>query len=317
GAPCGRRRRRSHRALRRPRRADRADASGTEPRGSRAWRSARRPVGGHAASGRLRHPRRPRPLRYPVRRTSALLLLLLVGCVRHAPGLPPLRVGTTGDYPPFSTGAGETPAGFDVEVARRFAADTGRRVEFVPFRRSELVREMVSGRFDVAMSGVRMRPERALVGTFTRPVAESGAVVLIRPEYARSTARVDLLGLRLGVNAGGYLEQVARRLFPHAILVPSADNRSLPVLLGRGSIEALLTDDVEADTFEAALGTVRRIGPLTRDRKAYLAREPGLARELDEWLRARDADGSLAAMRVKMLGPARGGPQTVADSDLR
>src|SRR5262245_11733944 len=227
----------------------------------------------------------------PVRRTSALLLLLLVGCVRHAPGLPPLRVGTTGDYPPFSTGAGETPAGFDVEVARRFASDTGRPIEFVPFRWSELVTDLVSGRFDVAMSGVTMRPERALIGTFTRPVAESGAVVLIRPEYARSAARVDLVGLRLGVNAGGYLEQVARRLFPHAMLVPSADNRSLPLLLARGSIEALLTDDVEADTFEAVLGTVRRIGPLTRDRKAYLAREPGLARELDEWLRARDADG--------------------------
>src|SRR5262249_60991129 len=152
GGQCGGRVRRSHRALRRPRGADRADASGTEPRGSRAWRSARRPVGGHAASGRLRHPRRPRPLRYPVRRTRALFLLLLVGCVRHAPGLPPLRVGTTGDYPPFSIGAGGTPAGFDVEVPRRFASDTGRRVEFVPFRWPELIAGLVSGRFDVAIS---------------------------------------------------------------------------------------------------------------------------------------------------------------------
>ncbi|HSG90170.1 MAG TPA: transporter substrate-binding domain-containing protein, partial [Pseudomonadales bacterium] len=69
---------------------------------------------------------------------------------------PVLRVGTSGDYPPFSR-AGE---GFDVDVAKRLARDLGMRIEWVPFRWPELERRLRAGDFDVVMSGVTWRPER-------------------------------------------------------------------------------------------------------------------------------------------------------------
>jgi ABC-type amino acid transport substrate-binding protein len=61
------------------------------------------------------------------------------------------------------------------------------------------------------MGGVTMRPERAVAGTFTRPITRAGAVVLVP---AGGTPRIDRPGLRLGVNAGGHLERLAGRLFP-------------------------------------------------------------------------------------------------------
>ena len=53
-----------------------------------------------------------------------------------------LRVGTSGDYVPFSSD-GE---GFDVEVAALLARELGARVEWVPFRWPELSADLAADR---------------------------------------------------------------------------------------------------------------------------------------------------------------------------
>jgi cyclohexadienyl dehydratase len=236
---------------------------------------------------------------------AAVGLGLAAACaLPRRPQAPPLRVGTTGDYAPFSLARGGAFEGLDIEVAGRFARDLGRELVLVAVRWADLGRDLAGARFDVAMGGVTVRPERALQGTFTRPVAETGAVVLVAPTLARTREEVDRPSVRLAVNAGGHLEQVARRLLPRASLVPSADNRALPGLVLAGAADAVLTDDVEAQVFAPSLPALARIGPLTRDRKAYLARDPALAARLDAWLRAREADGTLDRLRARWLGAA-------------
>lgn len=245
------------------------------------------------------------------------LLALTAACGRaRDPGLPPLRVGTSGDYAPFSTAADGALEGLDVEIARRFAHDTGRRVEFVRLRWPALRADLDAGRYDVAMSGVTMRPERALTGVFTRPVATTGAVVLVRRNVRAALGDLDRPPVRMAVNAGGHLERVARRLFPHASIVTTADNVALPWLLETHAADALVTDDVEADVIAHQVGGVRRLGPLTHDRKAYLGVDRMLIADLDAWLRAREADGTLAALRTRWLGPARAGAHSAFASDL-
>src|SRR5213083_997845 len=240
---------------------------------------------------------------------AAAIALLAAACLHPRPEAPPLRVGTSGDYPPFSLARDGRLEGLDVEVARRFAHDGGRRLELVPFRWPELMRDFAAGRFDLAMGGVTLRPERAVVGVFTRPVAEAGAVVLA---HQRLDPRSSWL--RLGVNAGGHLERLAARLFPHALLVRTHANRALAELLTSGAADAILTDEAEADAL-AVPGAVR-VGPFTRDRKGYLGRDPALVAELDAWLRAREADGTLAALRARWLGPERARARSAFASDL-
>jgi chorismate mutase len=77
-----------------------------------------------------------------------------------------------------------------------------------------------------------------------------------------------------------------------------------------------VTDDVEADVIAPQVGGVRRLGPLTHDRKAYLGIDRMLITDLDTWLRAREADGTLAELRTRWLGPARAGAHTAFASDL-
>ena len=141
------------------------------------------------------------------------LLVVAVGCVHARPRpLPPLKVGTTGDYPPFSVEHDGAFGGLDVEIALRFAAESGRRLEIVRVPWRNLMRDLAAGRFELAIGGVTMRPERAVVGTFSRPIARTGAVVLARPgSDGRAPDLLGRPGLRLAVNAGGHLERVAAR----------------------------------------------------------------------------------------------------------
>jgi cyclohexadienyl dehydratase len=252
--------------------------------------------------------RSARNRRTPARATLAAALLA-AACARSLPVEPVLRVGTSGDYPPFSVARDGNYEGLDVDVARRFAHDAGRRLEIVRFRWPDLVADLAAGRFDVAMGGVTMRPERAVVGTFTRPVTRAGVVVVAR-------GPLDGPRVRLAVNAGGHLERVARRLFPDARLVRTTDNRLLASLVTSGDADGVVTDEVEAAGIIAALPGAVEHGPFTRDAKAYLARDPAVVAELDAWLRAREADGALADLRARWVGPARADRRSPAAADL-
>jgi cyclohexadienyl dehydratase len=213
-----------------------------------------------------------------------------------------LRVGTSGDYAPFSQlDAAGRRSGFDVEVARAYARERGLRIRWVPLRWAELDRDFAGGRFDVVMSGVTVRPERALAGRFSVPVARSGLVLLAR-ERADGVLRLDG-HFRVAVNAGGHLERAARRLFPEAALRPLSPNAAVREALIAGDVDAAVTDTLEAPAWLAGTSGFRVLGPYTRDWKAYWlpASAAERARDLDAWLLAREADGTLAALRARTL----------------
>lgn len=253
-------------------------------------------------------------IRRTIRAACAVAALAAVGCARPtvpaaaaAPEPKPvLRAGTTLDYAPFSFGSGPDDAGgFDLALARRFARDQGLALELVPVTWPELAPALAAGRFDAALGGVTVRPDRSLVGRFSTPLAETGAIVLV-PAASPLRSEGDLArpGLRLAVNAGGHLERVARARFPRAAISALPDNAAVPERLARGEADAVLTDSAEAPRWQRMLAPTRAIGPLTRDRKAWLlaADEADLARRADDWLAAREADGSLAAARIEWLG---------------
>ena len=243
--------------------------------------------------------------------SASVAFVVLIGAAcsatrSHTPDASePLRVGTSGDYPPFSARSADGGyTGFDVTVARAYAAARGRALVLVPFRWPELAARLAAGDFDVAMSGVTVRGDRLLAGTMTAAVARADAVVLVR-RGARLPATFDDPGRRIAVNRGGHLERVARARLPRATLVTVDDNRSLPVLLRDRRVDAIVTDTLEAATYDAGAFTVA--ARLARDRKAYWT-APGreaLAADLDAWLLERERDGTLPRWRAAELHDAR------------
>lgn len=217
-------------------------------------------------------------------RVLLLCCSLAAGSVLAGPGV--LRVGTSGDYAPFS----ERGAGFDIEVAKRLARDLGLRVEWVAFRWPELSARIGAGDFDVAMSGVTWRAERSVHGWMSRAVAVGGPCLVGAREPAT-----------LAVNRGGVLERWARSRFPGARVRTVDDNLALPGLLARREVEAIATDSFELPHF-ARPGQPTHCDP-ARDRKVYWiapARADDLGPRVDAWLERNEAE--LASLRAQWFG---------------
>jgi cyclohexadienyl dehydratase len=241
--------------------------------------------------------------RYGVTLVLLLVIRLHTAAVAETAAL---RVGTSGDYAPFSVRVGSDEwSGFDIVVAQRLAQDLGRSLEFVSFRWPDLVGQLRGGAFEVAMSGVTVRADRALFVDFSRPYAVTGAVAVMRAadraKYRR-VADLDREGVRIAVNRGGHLESVARRHFAHAQLVPLGDNTALQGALAHAEVDAAVSEAFEVHTWSAAPFVT--LGPFTHDRKAYVVRrEHGdLLGAIDDWLAAREVDGWLNEQRRRWLG---------------
>ena len=247
-----------------------------------------------------------------------------------APAKPVLRVGTSGDYPPFSMlgldsagapGTGEGAAlapdvagaptavpeagqtaeaavrsGFAIEVAERLAADLGFDLEFVPFDWPDLAGAVAADEFDVAMGGVTWRPARASVGWMSRAVAAGGPCVV-------STAGGPETPRRVAVNRGGILERWTRERLGGGTtrILAVDDNLSLPGRLERGEVDAFVTDSFEVEHFGRD-GWRRRCEP-PLDRKVFWV-APGRADELgpaiDRWVQRNE--GWLEARREEWFG---------------
>ena len=238
-------------------------------------------------------------------------LMLAIGCSPTAPhgtgaigasDASPLRVATSGDYAPFSVWSeGEAePQGFSADVARSFARDRGQRIAWIRFRWPELEGDAEAQGFDLALSGITIRPDRSLAGRFSLPLTRTGAVALVREESAlRTRDDLDRPEIRIAVNRGGHLERVARTLFASARIEAVADNANVPARLASKRADAVLSDDLEAPHWQAELPGSRAIGPFTRDRKAayFPIGRPELTHAFDRWLLRSERSGELARLR--------------------
>lgn len=219
-----------------------------------------------------------------VRFTAAELDEASSAAQTNVPAKPVLRVGTSGDYPPFSTVEGvadeETARlGFDIEVAERLASDLGFDLDFRPFDWPELAASMAADDFDLAMSGVTWRPGRAAVGWMSRAVAAGGPCVV-------SSAAAPEPPRRVAVNRGGILERWTReRLGGDSEIIAVDDNLSLPGRLERDEVDAFVTDSFEVEHFGRD-GWRRRCEPPI-DRKVFWVapdRADQLGLAVDRWI---------------------------------
>lgn len=68
--------------------------------------------------------------------------------------------------------------GFELDVGRKLAEDMGVEVEFIPTSWDGIIPALVSGKFDVIISGMSITPQRNLTVSFSDPYAYSGMTIL-------------------------------------------------------------------------------------------------------------------------------------------
>jgi len=162
-----------------------------------------------------------------------------------------LRVGTTGDYKPMSfrdpvTGRYE---GFDAALAEDLARDLGVRLEYVPTSWPTLMKDTLAGKFDLALCGITITPERREKALMSDGYLENGKTVLCRAEDAKkyvSLSAIDRPGVRVMENPGGLNEKFARKNLPHATLIIHPVNEEIPGLVASGRADVMITEVMEA-----------------------------------------------------------------------
>ena len=215
-----------------------------------------------------------------------------------------LRVGLTGDYPPFSVFDQKTSTfrGFDVDMAEAMAKALGVRVEYVHTAWPQLAQDFALDRFDVAMGGISITPEREGKGLFSTPVMQEGKTPIARcTDVGKfdTLVEIDRPGTRVIVNPGGTNERFARANIRNAELTIYPDNVRIFDEIAEGHADLMITDASETryqqKLHPGVLCAIHPDRPFDHAQKAYwLQRDAALKAFIDGWIDGARNDGRFA-----------------------
>lgn len=133
-----------------------------------------------------------------------------------------LRVGL-GLFEPWSAcNADGELIGFEIDVAKRVAADMGVEIEFARTNWNYIISELIAEQFDVIISGMTILPERNLRVNFTSPYNSSGVYLVANTEQTAALATLAdfnssdvTIATRRGASSVVFVENT----FPDAMLL--------------------------------------------------------------------------------------------------
>ena len=220
-----------------------------------------------------------------------------------------LRVGTTLDYPPFSSGTLDQPKGVDISLAKALGATLGVDVVFVQTSWPTLTADFTDRAFDLAISGVSITPSRAALGLFSKPYHVGGKTPIGRcldQGRFKDFGAIDQPETRAVFNPGGTNERFARRHLQQAQLITFPDNRMIFQELLAGRADVMFTDEIEVALKTQLHSPLCALMPgqrLTQQEKGiWLHQDEAFKQHIDAWLQAMVADGSLKTLFDEALG---------------
>ncbi len=222
-----------------------------------------------------------------------------------------LRVGTTGDYAPFSEHRDGEVRGMDIELMNDLAKAWGVGVIFVQTSWPTLMDDLRKRRFDLAASGISITAERQTSADFSAAYCIDGKTPIARrADAARfsSLEKIDQPGVRIIVNPGGTNERFVRERIKRAGIIVHPDNRSIFQEIVAGRADVMITDGIEVRLQTARhpelVGAMAE--PFTRAGKAILvSRSSELTAPVDAWLTPQVNRGHIAERLEQAVTRAR------------
>ena len=140
--------------------------------------------------------------------------------------------------------------GFELDVGRQLAEDMGVEAEFIPTSWDGIIPAIVSGKFDVIISGMTTTPERNLTINFTDPYAYSGLTMLVNTKMTEGMALEDYNSedITFAARRGATPAALIAELFPKAELLLFDEDGAATQELLNGKAHATMASEPSPST---------------------------------------------------------------------
>jgi len=213
-----------------------------------------------------------------------------------------LRVGTTGDYKPFSYIEADTGkhAGIDIDLAKDLAASLGVELKLVATSWPTLMADLTANRFDIGMSGISRTLLRQRTAFFSNHYSIGGKTPIARCEVVNTLntlSKIDQPSVRIIVNPGGTNQKFVRGHIKNAQIITYPDNTTIFEQIVQKNADVMITDAIEVKlqaNIHPQLCATMPGKLLTHAEKGFLLpQDIYLLEYVDAWLRQINQSGRL------------------------
>lgn len=176
-----------------------------------------------------------------------LAIAMLVGCNSTQSTNEPtssestevLRVGSEGDYPPFSqTNPDGTLSGFDIDIANALCEEMQVQCEFVVNEWPTIIPSLKANKYDVIISSMAINDERRQEVLFTQPYYQSGYAFIAPQDVTFELTEAGLSDKTICVFKNSVGNQWIEQTAPQAQLLQYDDTQTLRTDLFAGRCDA-------------------------------------------------------------------------------
>jgi polar amino acid transport system substrate-binding protein len=195
--------------------------------------------------------------------------------------------------------------GFEIDVATRLAKDMGVKIEFVPTKWAGIIPALLTGKFDVIIGGMGVRPARNLKVNFTVPYDYSGMSMVAHKKRAKgfsSLADFNKKGVIIAARLGTTAAEAVKKNMPKAELKQFDDESQ--------AIQELLTGRIHAVVASAPMPAFKAVeyketlflpfsGTFTKEPIGFAVKkgDHDLLNYFNNWIMMVGAEGWLAETR--------------------
>jgi polar amino acid transport system substrate-binding protein len=133
--------------------------------------------------------------------------------------------------------------GFEIDVASRLAQDMGVKIEFIPTKWAGIIPALLTGKFDVLIGGMTIRPDRNLKVNFTIPYDYSGQTICAHKALAAGFKTVEDFNrpdVTISARLGSSSVPAIKRFMPKAKLRLFDDEAQAYQELLNGNVHAVV-----------------------------------------------------------------------------
>ncbi|MDJ0929042.1 MAG: transporter substrate-binding domain-containing protein [Gammaproteobacteria bacterium] len=200
--------------------------------------------------------------------------------------------------------------GFEIDMARKIAADMGVEAEFEVYVWEDIIPALEKGEIDIIAGGMAITPARALRVNFSRPLATSGVGLATNTRMTRDITKLEQLDnpdIVITTVKDTFAYSVAELLFAKANLrvYSTRDLAEQEIIEGRAHAYLASMAEVRFLVLKnEAVVDLPISEPLVANKEAIAVRkgEQQLLNFLDAWVTARQADKWLPTTRDYWFG---------------